>query len=87
MTSGNPEAGPAICRSVPDVRKERTDVRFCASVNGIALAGLRLTDIAHNFGNCYKRYCFLTVELTLRIYESRFKPFPGGKMLRMAVPL
>ena len=27
--------------------------RFCASVNGIASAGLRLMDIVHNFENCY----------------------------------
>ena len=28
-------------------------MRFCASVNGIASAGLRLMDIACNLGNCY----------------------------------
>ena len=28
-------------------------VRFCASVNGIASAGLRPKDIACNFGDCY----------------------------------
>ena len=29
-------------------------MRFCASVNGIASAGLKLMDIACNFGDCYK---------------------------------
>ena len=29
-------------------------MRYCASVNGIALAGLRSVDIACNLGNCYK---------------------------------
>ena len=28
-------------------------MRYCASVNGIASAGLRPMDIACNFGNCY----------------------------------
>lgn len=28
-------------------------MRFCASVNGIASAGLRLMNIACNLGNCY----------------------------------
>ena len=28
-------------------------VRFCASVNGIASAGLKPMDIACNFGDCY----------------------------------
>ena len=32
---------------------KQSPVRFCASVNGIASAGLRLMDIACNFGNCY----------------------------------
>ena len=33
---------------------KQSPVRFCASVNGIASAGLRSMDIACNFGNCYK---------------------------------
>ena len=32
---------------------KQSPVRFCASVNGIASAGLRLMDIACNFGDCY----------------------------------
>ena len=33
-------------------------MRFCASVNGIASAGLRSMNIACNFGDCYNQ-CFL----------------------------
>ena len=33
---------------------KQSPVRFCASVNGIALGGLRSVDIACNFGDCYK---------------------------------
>ena len=32
---------------------KQSPVRFCASVNGIASAGLRSMDIACNLGNCY----------------------------------
>ena len=34
---------------------KQSPVRFCASVNGIASAGLRPMDIACNLGNCYIR--------------------------------
>ena len=30
-------------------------MRFCASVNGIASAGLKPMDIACNLGNCYRK--------------------------------
>ena len=34
---------------------KQSPVRFCASVNGIASAGLGLMDIACNLGNCYRK--------------------------------
>ena len=34
---------------------KQSPVRFCASVNGIALGGLRSVDIACNFGDCYNQ--------------------------------
>ena len=38
---------------LPNSCLKQSPARFCASVNGIALAGLRSVDIACNFGNCY----------------------------------
>ena len=65
---------------VPDCRTlalKQSPVRFCASVNGIASAGLRLMDIAHNFGNCYKEskpesYCIpnTLISATPRIKDA-----------------
>ena len=56
---------------------KQSPVRFCASVNGIASAGLRLMDIAHNFGNCYKEskpesYCIpnTLISATPRIKDA-----------------
>lgn len=40
---------------------------FCASVNGIASAGLRLMDIARNLGNCYS---VLSDELNIIVFDD-----------------
>ena len=37
---------------------KQSPVRFCASVNGIASAGLKPMDIACNFGDCYNLCVF-----------------------------
>ena len=47
-------------------------VRFCASVNEIASAGLRLMDIACNFGNCHKYRYSLIKRYFARILNIRF---------------
>ena len=48
----------ALCANgsagLPNSCLKPSPVRFCASVNGIASAGLKLMDNAHNFGNCYR---------------------------------
>ena len=45
-------------------------MRFCASVNGIASAGLRPMDIACNLENCYN------IEFRNLLQKLQYMPFP-----------
>ena len=40
---------------------KQSPVRFCVSVNGIALGGLKPMDIACNFGNCHRKVIVLDI--------------------------
>ena len=40
---------------------KQSPARFCASVNGIASAGLKPMDIACNFGNCHGKVIVLDI--------------------------
>ena len=47
-------------------------MRFCASVNGIASAGLRSMDIACNFGNCYGGFIAFILDISGRKWDNYF---------------
>ena len=51
---------------------KQSPARFCASVNGIASAGLRLMDIACNLGNCYTCRQNRLKAFTLRFDRSEY---------------
>ena len=52
---------------------KQSPVRFCASVSGVASAGLRLMDIACNFGDCYKRTERYTLCNLLHVSEEDYE--------------
>ena len=51
---------------------KQSPVRFCASVNGIASAGLRSMDIACNFGNCYGGFIAFILDISGRKWDNYF---------------
>ena len=69
------DKGALAQMGVPDCRTlalKPSPVRFCASVNGIASAGLRSMDIACNFGYCYSGFIAFILDISGRKWDNYF---------------